>query len=193
MPSNATIDLPKIEISDVVSSAKGGKSASIFYKDGPVLWQPSDMTVVFEPGTYSGEPASRVDLTLRPQADAREILQGLDAFIILHVAERSEEFFGQKLSAIEVEARYNPLLKQPSKEGYEHLLKVKLNISGKAPVRVWDSLGLPAEAPKTWRGLKVSVQIRLKGIYIMGKTFGCIMEAQDIRVQGGSEEPQCPF
>lgn len=193
MPSPATIDLPQIEILDVVSSAKGGKSASIFYKDGPVLWQPSDMTVAFEPGTYSGEPASRVDLTLRPQADAREILQGLDEFFVLYVAQHSEQFFGQKLSATEVQARYNPCLKQPSKEGYEPLLKLKMNISGKAPVRVWDGLGLPAEPPKAWKGLTVSVQIRLKGLYVMGKSFGCIMEAQDIRVQGGSEEPQCPF
>ena len=193
MTAPASIDLTKLEILEPVNSAKGGKTATIYHSHcGPILWQPADMQVVFEPGTYSGEPASRVDLVVRPQADAREMLERLDDFFVSYVTEHSEQILGKKLPRPEVEARYNPCLK--AKENYAPTAKLKMNLSGKGQVRLWDANGCKCKAPEQWRGLTISVLIRLKGLYVMGKSFGCILEALDVRcVHDPEEQLQCPL
>ncbi len=195
MPSTnpVNIDLSQLEILDPVTSAKGGKMASIFYKgEGLVLFQPADLQVVFEPGTFSGEPASRVDLVVRPQPETRQALEELDDFIISYATEHGERLLGKRLPLAEVQGRYIPCLKH--KDGFASTCKLKMNLEGKGPVRIWDAKGVRCKVPEQWRGLTISVLIRLKAIYVMGKTFGCILEALDVRcVTQPEEQLECPL
>ena len=149
--------------------------------------------MVFEPSSYGSEPATRVDLTVRPQAETRQQLEELDQYIISYVADHSEQFFGKKLSLDEVQGRYNPCLKPNDK--WEPTMKVKMNISGPGPVRVWNAEDVKCQPPSTWKGKTLSVIVRLKSIYFMAKAFGCVLDATDIRCADQAEEPEdeCPF
>ena len=75
----ATFDTSKLEILDPVSG-KSGKMANVFYEgSGPVMWQPGEMSVIYEPSAYGvTEPTSRVDLVLRPTKNVLEQLEDLD-------------------------------------------------------------------------------------------------------------------
>ena len=74
--ANSAIDVTKLEILDLVSLATGGKTASMSYgAKSKAFWEAVDMEVAFEPGTFSGEEASRVNLVARPSVWAKEQLE----------------------------------------------------------------------------------------------------------------------
>ena len=187
----ATLDFDRLSIGDLSTSGKGAKSAPFLYGKDPVVWQPeSDMTVAYEPGVFSGEDVSRVNLCLRPTQDAQDLLVELDEWVVRAVAASSERLFGRPHTEDQVRARFAGSLKVSDK-GYPPVLKVKMNKDGKGAVRIW-SEKKARTAPEVWSGCTVGVRLVLKSVYFMGANFGVTFEVTDVSIQA---EPvsECPF
>ena len=194
MADSAIIDLTKLEILDLVSMAKGGKTAAMGYgAQGKAFWQATDMEVVFEPGTFSGEEASRVNLVARPGPEARAQLEALDEWLVPLLSKHSDRLMGKYMTHSEIKAIYIPALK--ASKQYEPTVKFKLNLTGEQAVRVWGSDKALRDQPQKWRGLRATLRVHLKGIYIMNRSLGCILDVTDVMVDGdGAERAQiCPF
>jgi len=187
----ATLDFDRLTIGDLATSGKGAKSAPFFYGKDAVVWQPEEvMTVAYEPGVFSGEDVSRVNLCLRPPQDVQDQLVELDEWVVRAVAASSERLFGRPQTEDQVRARYAGSLKVSDK-GYPPVLKTKMNKDGKGAVRIWAEKKART-APEVWSGCTVSVRLVLKSLYFMGANFGLTFEATDISIEG---EPvsECPF
>ena len=185
----ATIDYSKLSVADPVTSAKGAKSAAFNYNGLPVIWKPDSMQVLFEPGTFSGEPSNRLNLVLLPDSNIQQQLDKLDSWVVQYMMKHCERLFGKKLSDGDIHNRYQPCLKKSDK--YNPSFKVKLTLEGPSKTRLWDSSKQPRDAPEVWRKADVTPVLKLKGLYFMGKDSGCLWEAQDLMVAEATTS--CPF
>ena len=183
----ATIDWVALSIADTVTSGKG-KSAQFSYAGQPVYWKPGALEVAFEPGTFSGEPASRVNMQFKAST-VQETLRALDAWIVFYVQANAERILGKAATKEEVQNRYQPCLKTSDK--YEPTFKCKVNMQEPYKVKMWGDDRKPREAPASWKGLLVAPKLRLKGLWIMGKDFGVLWEATDLMFE--DQAPECPF
>ena len=188
--ATATFDLSMLALSDPVVSGKGAKSVPVTYAGRPVVWTPDAQEVIFEPTSFSGEEASRVNLVMRASPAAQEELTALDEFILVLVTLHSVKIFGKPVLLDEARSRYVPCLKV-SEKGYEPTWKAKVNVAGKGIVRVWNSEKMARELPTVWARSKVSPRVTLKSLWIMGKQFGCLFEASDVLLDEVVQE--CPF
>ena len=187
----ATLDFDRLTLGELSTSGKGAKSAPLLYGKDNVVWQPeSQMTVAYEPGVFSGEDVSRVNLCLRPPEEVQEQLMELDEWIIANVASNSERLFGKQQTQDQVRARYAGSLKLSDK-GYPPTLRCKMNRDGKGQVRIWADKK-PRQPPEIWSGCAVNVRLILKSLYFMGANFGVIVDVSDVSIDS---EPvsQCPF
>ena len=192
--ADSAIDVTKLEILDLDSLAKGGKTALMSYgAKNKAFWEAVDMEVAFEPGTFSGEEASRVNLVTRPSVWAKEQLEALDGWMVPLLSRHSERLMGKYMTPSEIKAIYIPALK--TSKQYEPTVKFKLNLTGDRAVRVWDLDKHLRDAPKKWRGLRTTLRVHLKGIYIMNRSVGCILDVTDIMVADIWDDgvPICPF
>ena len=187
----ATIDFDRLTIGDLATSGKGAKSAPFLYGKDAVVWQPPcTMSVAYEPGVFSGEDVSRVNLCLRPDENVQGHLVELDEWVVRAVAASSERLFGRPQTEDQVRARYAGSLKVSDK-GYPPVLKCKMNKDGKGAVRIWRDKK-PGVFPEVWSGCSVDCRIILKSIYFMGANFGLTFEVTDVSIEA---EPisECPF
>ena len=183
----ATIDWVALSIADTVTSGKE-KSAQFSYAGQPVYWKPGALEVAFEPGTFSGEPASRVNMQFKAST-VQETLRALDAWIIEYVHVNAARILGRDVTKEDVKSRYQPCLK--TSEKYEPTFKCKVNMEEPYKVKMWGTDKMPREAPVSWKGLLVAPKLRLKGLWIMGKDFGALWEATDLMFE--DQAPECPF
>jgi hypothetical protein len=126
----AAIDYAALSIADTVTSGKG-KSANISYGGDPVYWTPGGLQVAFEPGSFNGEPATRVNMQFRASA-VEAALDKLDGWIVDYVAANAARILGKDMAKAEVQNRYQSCLKRSEK--YEPTFKVKVNLEGQNQV-----------------------------------------------------------
>jgi hypothetical protein len=188
--ATATFDLSALTLSDPVVSGKGAKSVPVSYGGRPVVWQPPAQKVLFEPSSFSGEEVSRVNLVMRASPEAVSERTALDESLLGLVVQHSTQIFGKPCSLEEARSRYVYGLKQ-SEKGYEPTWKCKINVSGKAPVSVWDADKQRRDLPKCWAGAQVVPKVTLKSLWIMGKQFGPLFEASDLLLEEAVQT--CPF
>ena len=91
----------------------------------------------------------------------------------------------------EVASRYQPILRIHEATGSQSL-RVKMNTTGRAAVRIWSPMGTPISAPPSWSQCIAKCRIRLKGFWLMGKNeIGVVAESTDVQLD--SAEAECPF
>ena len=183
----AAIDYAELSIADTVTSGKG-KSANISYGGDPVYWTPGGLQVAFEPGSFNGEPATRVNMQFRASA-VEAALDKLDGWIVDYVAANAARILGKDMAKAEVQNRYQSCLRRSEK--YEPTFKVKVNMEGQNQVRLWDTCKQARASPTAWKGLTVTPKLRLKGLWLMGRDFGALWEATDLMFE--DQAPECPF
>ena len=110
--ASATFDLSQLALSDPVVSGKGAKSVPLSYGGKPVVWTPDAQEVAFEPSSFSGEEASRVNLVMRASPAALEALVALDEFVIGLASLDSVKLFGKPLTIEELRQLYTPSVKR---------------------------------------------------------------------------------
>ena len=190
--ANATIDISTLALGDVVTTGKGAKQIPLCTISGePVIWRPKDaLTVLFEPSAYNQPDATRVNLCLSVSPSVVSCLQDFDEWCVSTLAAQSSKLLGSQLSAEEVRHRFQPTLRVHEASGSQSL-RLKMNLSGRAAVRIWSPLGVQVSAPQSWLQCSAQCRIRLKGFWLMAKEIGVIAECTDVQLDQAAAE--CPF
>ena len=190
--TNATIDLATLVLGDVVTTGKGAKQIPLSTISGePVIWRPKDaLTVLFEPSAYNQPDATRVNLCLSVTPSVVSCLQDFDEWCVTTLAAQSSKLLGSQLSVDEVRHRFQPTLRTHEASGSQSL-RLKMNTTGRAAVRIWSPLGVQVAAPQSWTQYSAQCRIRLKGFWLMAKEIGLIAECTDVQLDHA--EAQCPF
>ena len=70
-------------------------------------------------------------------------------------------------------------------------LRLKMNLSGRAAVRIWSPMGMQISAPPSWSQCSAKGRIHLRGIWLMAKEIGVVAEATDVQLD--TAEAECPW
>ena len=167
--ASASIDLSSLSLGEVLTTGKGAKQIPLSRTGGEaVLWQPRDaLTVLFEPSAYNQPDATRVNLCLSVTPAVASSLADFDKWCVANLAAESPRLFGSQLTMEEVASRYQPILHVHEATGSQSL-RVKMNTTGRAAVRIWSPMGTPISAPPSWSQCNAKCRIRLKGFWLMG-------------------------
>ncbi len=77
-----------------------------------------------------------------------------------------------------------------SDKGYKSC-RMKMNITGRNRVQIYDMNKMPCEAPESWIGTNVTVRLVVKSVWLMNKEWGILYEAQAVQIDVQAVE--CPF
>ncbi len=146
----------------------------------------------FETQGLEEDDAPRVNLCLEAAAELISWVAEVEKQIRAKLEGSALEIFGKKLSVEELRANYHSAIKEVDKYG-SHLLKIKMNKSGRGVVRVWNEMGVLRPMPATWQDCTVQVRATLKGLWIQGRSFGLTWEVVDALVAAEAAPAECPF
>ena len=186
-----SIDIPNLAFSPLITTAKGAKQLPALYKNGdPVAWHAERfMEVPFEPSAFGDPDASRVTLCINPSDVLTAQIKELDAWCIDTLIS-TPNLLGGDLSHDQIRDRYVSSLKTSDK-GYT-TLRAKMNKSGRFALQCYDMEKEKRLQPDTWRGCSIRPRIVWKGLWVMGKDMGALLEISHCIVEeSGGEE--CPF
>ena len=192
MAAPAEIDTSRLACQDIFTTSKGAKTIPLAYKDGSaVLWQPRQpLAVLWEPSAYNDETAQRVNISFVPTPEVTKELQGFDIWCMDTLVQESVRLFGTALDKEELQRRYQPALRTHEKTGTTSL-RCKMNISGRNTVKCWDTFRAPRSLPESWTTCAVTPRIAVKGLWVMGKEVGPLLELQHAMLDEATAE--CPF
>ena len=190
--ASATIDLGSLALADLVTTGKGAKQIPLSTIGGEaVIWRPKDaLTVLFEPSAYNQPDATRVNLCLSVTPAVANSLQDFDEWCVTTLAAQSSKLLGSQLSVDEVRNKFQPTLRVHEATGSQSL-RLKMNLSGRAAVRIWNPMGTQISAPPSWSQCSAKCRIRLKGFWLMAKEIGVVAECTDVQLD--TAEAECHF
>ena len=111
----------------------------------------------------------------------------LDEWAIQYLSEHSERILKKQLSPEQVAAGYTTSLKQ--KPGYNPLLRAKIDNSGRRAVCFWTPTGEQRQAPSDWKATLFRVNIHVSHLWIMGASYGLVINITDMEVAKEGVEP----
>ena len=190
--ASATIDLASLALGDVTTTGKGAKQIPLNTVEGePIIWRPKDaLNVLFEPSAYNQPDATRVNLCLSVSPAVVSCLQDFDSWCVTTLAAQSSKLLGSQLTVEEVRHRFQPTIRIHEGSGNQSL-RLKMNTTGRAAVRIWSPLGVQVAAPPCWTQCSARCRIRLKGFWMMAKDIGVIAECTDVQLDNAVAE--CPW
>jgi hypothetical protein len=192
MSPSAMINTSSLAFSTILTNAEGAKQLPSLYKDGePVIWQPNEyVEIPFEPSAFNDETANRVTLCVSPSAAMIEAVNALDAWCIDTLVKNVTSLLGIQLTPDQIRDRYMSSLKTSEKGYTTFRMKMK---SGRYALQCYTPDKEKRDHPEDWRGTKISCRVIFKGLWVMGKDFGCLMECTHALVQEGGCNDECPF
>ena len=180
---------------DPLVSSRGAKSCSLisdgskyFFQLGEEL-QPS--STPFGAGTFQDEVATRQTLEFRLQPEQDEQWLAFDAWAIDYIWENNERIFKKVMTRAQIEDHYRSPCTR--KDGYQPLLRTKINVAGRSIVRCWDEENELRALPEDLRLYELVPRIHLSHLWIMGRDFGFVLNVTDLKVLNGSTDAKCPF
>ena len=187
----STIDTASLAFCPLYTTAKGAKQLPALYTNGePIARQPDEyLEIPFEPSAYGDAEASRVTLCVTPSEQLVSNIALLDAWCISTLI-ANPSLLGIALTPEQVRERYSSSLKTSDK-GYK-TLRAKMNKSGRYALQCYDSELEKRPHPETWRGCSVRPRLVFKGLWVMGKDFGTILECTHALIEEGTNDT-CPF
>ena len=189
--SSANIDFSSLALGDVATTGKGAKQIPLSIGGDSVVWKPRDaLNVLFEPSAYNQPDATRVNLCLSVTPAVAASLAELDEFCINTLAAESSRLLGSQLSVQDVRNRFQPTLRTHEASGSQSL-RLKMNFSGRAAVRIWTPVGKQTAAPPSWSNSSAKCRIRLKGFWLMAREIGLVAECTDVQLD--TAQAECPF
>ena len=187
MPS---LETAALKLGEVTLMGKGARIAPLTINGDALKWRPGALQMLFQPNAYNDPTASRVSACFKSTPEIEEYIHELEQWILKEVSSNPQMYLGQTCSAAQVQERFTSALKT-SEKGYVHL-RVKMNIAGKNQVKCWDANSrLPRPAPDDWTFCEVTPFLHIKGIWVMSKDFGLLIEMPDALVSESSQ--LCPF
>ena len=178
----------------ILVNSRGAKTLPVFTKDGAnVAWQlETPLEVTFEPSAYNdpGNTATRVTMCLTPSDAVRDQIVALDEWCIRTLAANPLQLIGVQLSVDQIRDRYVSCLKTNEK-GYA-TLRLKMNRCGRYALQCFTPEREKRAFPSAWRGTSVRAQITFRGLFLMGRDFGPVLELTHAIVHEPEDE-LCPF
>ena len=192
MAAPAEIDTSRLACQDIFTTSKGAKTIPLAYKDGKaVIWQPRQpLAVLWEPSAFNDETATRLNISFAPTPEVTKELQAFDAWCVDTLVLESARLLGKTLDRDEVRRRYQPALRVSEKTGATSL-RCKMNTAGRNVVKCWDTFRAPRSLPESWTTCAVTPRVALKGLWVMGKELGPVLELQHAMLDEATAE--CPF
>ena len=185
-----TLEMNSLSLGELQVSSKGAKQVPLFCSDKPLQWRPGPLKVQWQPKAFNGPDASRVAICFASNESVEAYLQQLDAWVVKVVSDASRKYFGQDLSPTQIAERYSPAVKV-SQKGYSHL-RAKMNLTGRNGVKCWDAESKQQrKMPDDWTMCEVSPCLEIKGLWIMNKDFGLLIEMTDALIS--ESFTVCPF
>ena len=175
-----------ISLGEATTSSKGAKAIPLVV---PLILQPGPLRVVWKPSAFQQPDASRVNICFALDDAASAYFQTVDMALLKLLSDDPKKYFGQPLTYEQIRERYQPAIKV-SEKGYT-TLKAKMNLTGPAKVRCWSSEKTPREMPLDWGMADVSPRLAIKGLWLMAREFGLLVEMTDALIEERSVE--CPF
>jgi hypothetical protein len=187
MPS---LEMTNLKLGEVTLLGKGAKVAPLTSNGEVLKWRPGPLQILFQPKAFNDPAATRVSVCFKSTSEIEEYIEELEAWILKEVSSNPQMYLGQACSEAQVRERFTSALKT-SEKGYKHL-KAKINIAGKSQVKCWDmNTRLPRPPPEDWTLCEVQPFLHIKGIWVMSKDFGLLIEMADALVSESSQ--LCPF
>ena len=184
------LDMNSLSLGELQVSSKGAKQVPLSCGDKPLVWQPGPLRVQWQPKAFNDPGASRVAICFVSNETVEAYLQQLDAWVTKVMSGASKNYFGQDLSPQQIAERYTPAVKL-SQKGYCHL-RAKMNLTGRNAVRCWEAeTKVPRKMPDDWTICEVSPCFEIKGVWIMSKDFGLLIEMTDALISESFNV--CPF
>jgi hypothetical protein len=186
----STDNSAKICLGQLQVNAKGAKQVPIFLENGNSLFlQFGPLAPCFEPSAFNDPSATRVNICLSVNELLEQELQTLDAKVVESLAADSLKLFGQEQTAAQLLDRMHSSLRV-SEKGFKSW-RLKMNLSGRNRVQIFDMEKNAISPPENWVGCGVTVRVLVKSVWMMAKEWGVLYEAQAVQVQTCSVE--CPF
>ena len=183
------LETSALKLGELTLIGKGAKVAPLTSKGDTLRWTPGPSQILFQPKAYNDPTASRVSVCFRSTSEIEEYVQELEAWILKEVASNPQVYLGQVCSEAQVRERFTSALKT-SEKGYTHL-RAKMNLAGKQAVKCWDEHRKPRPHPEDWTTCEVRPCLHIKGIWVMSKDFGLLIEMADAMVS--ETVIDCPF
>ena len=188
----AMLDVNALQMGDVVSSGKGAKSVNLTQDGAPAVMTLEPMEIAYEPSAYQDQGSTRVNIVFRPTPEVEELLDSIDEWVMREAAVNSVKLFGKARTVDSLKDSYTSILKKSDK--WPSQFKSKMNLQDPSKVKIWDADACLREAPASWQGCVARPKLRLKSIYLMGTSFGPVLECTDIQIiQEASAGSSCPF
>lgn len=178
------IETSALTIGDVSSSGKGARTCPIL---PATLWSPGELQVLWQPKAYDGSDANRVSISFQPTHTAEKELLALEAWVLATVT--ADKRFFQDVTPAQIRERFVSCLKVSDK-GLRSI-RAKMNFTGRGAVRCWDQDRSPCPQPQDWPSCSVTPRFHIKGLWMMSRDWGLLIELTDALVTEYSAE--CPF
>ena len=147
------------------------------------------MEIPFEPSAFGDTEALRVTLAFTPSDALMQTITELDNWCINTLSATPCVLLGINLTKDQVRERYSSSLKT-SEKGYT-TLRTKMNRSGRYALQCYDAELQKMPHPDNWRSCSIRPKLLFKGLWVMGKDFGPIIECTHAVVKESTDE--CPF
>ena len=175
-------------LAEPTTSAKGQKSCTLTANGKPVRFElGSRLRTRFGATTLDKNPdATRRSLDFVLD-DAGEI-DKIDKWTVEYLSKHSLRLFNKELSKEQVMVQYKPLLHE---YGEHKSVRTKINLSGLRSCTFWDECKERLDQPENWLDNEYDAFATLAHLYIMGSTFGWVLETTALRIHPLCVE--CPF
>jgi hypothetical protein len=180
----------QIKLGQLQINPKGAKQVpisldndkSLFLRHGP-------LAPLFEPSAFNDPLATRVNLSLSVNDALEYELKSIDDQIVKLLAVDSLRFFGSEQTEAQIKDRMLPSIRI-SEKGFKSW-RLKMNVSGRNRVQVFDMDKNAIDPPDFWVGCGINARVLVKSVWMMAKECGILYEVQAVQAQACSVE--CPF
>jgi len=187
MPS---LETSALKLGEITLLGKGAKVTPLTSNGDALKWRPGPLQILFQPKAYNDPAATRVSVCFKSTPEIEEYIDELEAWILKEVSSNPQMYLGHACSEQKVKEMFTSALKT-SEKGYVHL-RAKMNVAGKNQVKCWDiNTRLPRPPPEDWTLCEVQPFLHIKGLWVMSKDFGLLIEMGDALVSESSQ--LCPF
>ena len=120
-----TLPAMAIQLGELLTNTKGGKSLPLRREGGPVVWQSAEVQkILWQPSAYNDADAKRVPICLEPEETAAQELEEIEQQVTQLLPQQSQsdtKIFGKALAPHEVEARLQSCRKFRSLNAWKRL------------------------------------------------------------------------
>ena len=182
-------------LADTQTSSRGAKTCTLLSAKGDkIIFTLGSLSrptsTPFGASAFNDEQTSRKTLDLRINEEEFNFFKQLDDWSIDYLTKNSERLFKKSLTRDQVKEHYRSPVTQ--KDGYQPLVRTKINTLGQAAARCWSGQRENIQLPEDLRDCNFIAQVHLSHLWVMGRDFGWVISCQDLMILEEVRH-ECPF